>query len=171
MALNLKEIFEKDIDRPIDSVIKADDEESILNELEEYVITNEIERNFNRFFQEYNNYTNKNGVWISGFFGSGKSHLLKILSLLLENNAIENKYPAEILSEKIPNDIFLKSEILKATNIPSKSILFNIVQKSAINTKKEIDALLVVFQSVLDETCGYCKLGYIANFERDLELE
>ena len=38
MALNLKEIFEKDIDRPIDSVIKADDEESILNELEEYVI-------------------------------------------------------------------------------------------------------------------------------------
>ena len=103
MDLNLKEIFEKDIDRPIDSVIKADEEESILNELEEYVITNEIERNFNRFFQEYNNYTNKNGVWISGFFGSGKSHLLKILSLLLENNAIENKYPAEILSEKIPN--------------------------------------------------------------------
>ena len=33
MALNLKEIFEKDIDRPIDSVIKADEEESILNEL------------------------------------------------------------------------------------------------------------------------------------------
>ena len=82
MDLNLKEIFEKDIDRPIDSVIKADDEESILNELEEYVITNELEKHFNRFFQEYNNYTNKNGVWISGFFGSGKSHLLKILSLL-----------------------------------------------------------------------------------------
>ena len=135
MDLNLKEIFEKDIDRPIDSVIKADEEESILNELEEYVITNEIERNFNRFFQEYNNYTNKNGVWISGFFGSGKSHLLKILSLLLDNKAIENKYPAEILSKKIPNDIFLKSELIKATNIPSKSILFNIVQKSAINTK------------------------------------
>ena len=80
MDLNLKEIFEKDIDRPIDSVIKADDEESILNELEEYVITNELEKHLNRFFQEYNNYTNKNGVWISGFFGSGKSHLLKILS-------------------------------------------------------------------------------------------
>ena len=51
MDLNLKEIFEKDIDRPIDSVIKADDEESILNELEEYVITNEIEKNFNKFFR------------------------------------------------------------------------------------------------------------------------
>ena len=38
MDLNLKQIFDKPIDRPIDPVIKADDEESILNELEEYVI-------------------------------------------------------------------------------------------------------------------------------------
>ena len=38
MNLNLREIFEKPIDRPIDGVIKADDEESILDELEEYVI-------------------------------------------------------------------------------------------------------------------------------------
>ena len=52
--------------------------------------SNEIEKNINDFLHEYNNYTNKNGVWISGFFGSGKSHLLKILSLLLENNKIEN---------------------------------------------------------------------------------
>ena len=44
MDINLKEIFEKRIDRPIDGVIKADDEESILNELEEYVITGELEK-------------------------------------------------------------------------------------------------------------------------------
>ena len=94
-------LLSKDIDRPIDGVIKADDEESILNELEEYVITGELEKNINDFLFEYNNYTNKNGVWISGFFGSGKSHLLKILSLLLENNPIENNYPSEILSAKI----------------------------------------------------------------------
>ena len=50
MDLNLKSIFEKRIDRPIDGVIKADDEESILNELEEYVITNEIEKNIMIFF-------------------------------------------------------------------------------------------------------------------------
>ena len=108
MDINLKSIFEKRIDRPIDGVIKADDEESILNELEEYVITNEIEKNINDFLHEYNNYTNKNGVWISGFFGSGKSHLLKILSLLLENNKIENNYPSEILSTKFQMMIFLK---------------------------------------------------------------
>jgi len=135
MELNLKDIFEKRIDRPIDGVIKADDQESILNELEEYVITNEIGKNINYFLQEYNNYSNKNGVWISGFFGSGKSHLLKILSLLLENKAIENNYPSEILSSKISNDVFLKSEIQKTTNIPSKSILFNIDQKGISQIK------------------------------------
>jgi len=166
----LKEIFQKPIDRPIDGVIKADDEESIFNELEEYVITSEIEKNINNFLYEYNNFTNKNGVWISGFFGSGKSHLLKILSLLLENKKIDNKYPSEILSSKISNDVFLKSEIEKATIIPSKSILFNIDQKAAIISKQEIDALLTVFQSVLDEMCGYYSSdGYIAKFERDLD--
>ena len=128
MEPSLKEIFQKPIDRPIDGVIKADDEESILNELEEYVITSEIEKNINNFLYEYNNFTNKNGVWISGFFGSGKSHLLKILSLLLEDKKIDNRYPSEILSSKISNDVFLKSEIEKATIIPSKSILFNIRQ-------------------------------------------
>ena len=168
MDLNLKQIFDKPIDRPIDPVIKADDEESILNELEEYVITNEIETNINDFLHEYNNYSNKNGVWISGFFGSGKSHLLKILSLLLENNEIDNNYPSEIITSKIPNNIFLKSEIKKATNIPSKSILFNIDQKAAIISKQEIDALLNVFQSVLDQMCGYSE-GYIARLERDLD--
>ena len=100
MNLNLRDIFEKSIDRPIDGVIKADDEESILNELEEYVITTEIEKNIGNFLHEYNNFTNKNGVWISGFFGSGKSHLLKILSLLLENKQIENNFPSKILSAK-----------------------------------------------------------------------
>ena len=168
MDLNLKQIFDKPIDRPIDPVIKADDEESILNELEEYVITNEIETNINDFLYEYNNYSNKNGVWISGFFGSGKSHLLKILSLLLENNEIDNNYPSEIITSKIPNNVFLKSEIKKATNIPSKSILFNIDQKAAIISKQEIDALLNVFQSVLDQMCGYSE-GYIARLERDLD--
>ena len=85
------------------------------------------------------------------------------------DNQIENNYPSEILSAKISNDVFLKSEIKKATNIPSKSVLFNIDQKAAIISKQEIDALLTVFQSVLDQTCGYFSEGYIAKFERDLD--
>ena len=54
-------------------------------ELEEYVITNEIAKNISKFLNEYNNYTTSNGVWISGFFGSGKSHLLKLLSIVIDD--------------------------------------------------------------------------------------
>jgi len=42
--MNLKDIFKKPVDRPIEGVIKADDEASLRLELEEYVLTNEVEK-------------------------------------------------------------------------------------------------------------------------------
>ena len=80
MTLHMREIFLKPVDRPIDGVIKADDQTSLRMELEEYVITDEIAQRLGQFLSAYNNYTTANGVWISGFFGSGKSHLLKMLA-------------------------------------------------------------------------------------------
>jgi hypothetical protein len=72
MINTLRDIFEKPVDRAIEGVIKADDEASLRVELEEYVITNEIEKKLENFLDAYNNYQTANGVWISGFFGSGK---------------------------------------------------------------------------------------------------
>ncbi len=88
--MNLHDIFAKAVDRPIEGVIKADDLASLKLEVEEYVFTNEIFKRLTAFFEAYNNYQGANGVWISGFFGSGKSHLLKILALLLENRLIQS---------------------------------------------------------------------------------
>ena len=79
----LRDIFAKPIDRAIEGVIKADDDASLRLEVEEYVLTNEVEKRLESFLDAYNNYEGANGVWVSGFFGSGKSHLLKILALLL----------------------------------------------------------------------------------------
>lgn len=169
MSMQLKSLFLKPVDRPIDGVIKADDEASLIMELEEYVVTHEIEKNLGRFLREYNSYSHINGVWISGFFGSGKSHLLKMLSLVLENREIDGAYAADIFSEKCAHDAILKGELDKAVRIPSKSILFNIDQKATIISKDQIDALLAVFQSVFDESCGYYREGYIAKLERDLD--
>ncbi|MET4016634.1 BREX system P-loop protein BrxC [Bradyrhizobium sp. S3.2.12] len=166
----LRDIFEKPVDRAIEGVIKADDEASLRVELEEYVVTNEIERQLESFLDAYNNYGTSNGVWISGFFGSGKSHLLKMLALLLENRDVGESSAYGLFKQKCAHNEILTADLRKAVSIPSKSILFNIDQKADVISKEQIDALLSVFQKVFDEMCGYYgKQPHIAQFERDLD--
>lgn len=168
--MKLKEIFDKQIDRAIEGVIKADDTASLKIEVEEYVITNEVSKRLEEFFSAYNTYKGANGVWISGFFGSGKSHLLKMLALLLENVELTGgKSVLEYFLLKC-DDAMLKADMRRATEILSKSILFNIDQKADTISKTETDALLAVFVKVFNEMCGYYgKQGYVAQFERDLD--
>lgn len=170
MANFLRDIFAKPVDRSIDGVIKADDMGSLLTELDEYVITNEIGARLEQFLDAYNNYDTANGVWISGFFGSGKSHLLKMLALLLENDEVEGQRAVEIFERKLAGNPMLAGALRKAVSIPSRSVLFNIDQKADVISKTDVDALLAVFQKVFDEMCGYYgKLPHIAQFERDLD--
>lgn len=170
MSIALRQIFEKPVDRAIDGVIKADDEASLRIELDEYVITGEIGQRLGQFLDAYNNYDTANGVWISGFFGSGKSHLLKMLALLLENREVDGSTAFDIFDDKLKGDPMLLGALRKAVAIPSKSILFNIDQKADVISKTDTDALLSVFQKVFDEMCGYYgKIPHIAQFERDLD--
>ena len=93
----IRDIFEKPIDRPLEGVIKVgkNTEEAVFEEVNEYVVTKELRGYFSTFFEKYADAlkarTNDVGVWISGFFGSGKSHFLKILSYILENREIRGK--------------------------------------------------------------------------------
>ena len=86
----IKDMFKKPIDRDIKGVIVVGEGEdsNAKQELEEYVVTRELSKHFREFFDNYKKgivgETTKTGVWISGFFGSGKSHFLKILSYLLD---------------------------------------------------------------------------------------
>ena len=98
--MKLSDMFVKSIDRPINGVIKVmqTDDENRQQELEEYVITRELRKHFSSFYDHYeqsvDGLTDKMGVWISGFFGSGKSHFLKILSYLLANEEVGGKTAA-----------------------------------------------------------------------------
>lgn len=165
----LKEIFAKPVDRPIEGVIKADDESGLQNEVEEYVLTKEVSGHLSNFLEAYINSPIANGAWLSGFFGSGKSHLLKMLALLLENREINGKNMLTYFLPKCGDDEFLKGNIKRALQIPSKSILFNIDQKADQINTSDRDAVLAVFVKVFNEMCGYYgKHGFIAQFERDL---
>ncbi len=166
----LSAIFSKPIDRHIEGVIKADDDASLRQEVEEYVLTNEVAKRLENFLYAYNDYQGANGVWISGFFGSGKSHLLKILALLLENRAVNGEPVLDLFLPKCGDNEILRGDLRRAVAIPSRSILFNIDQKADVISKKEVDAVLAVFVKVFAEMSGYYgKQGHIAQFERDLD--
>ena len=168
----ISEIFAKPIDRAIEGVIKADDSSQLATEVEEYVLTNEAAKGLEQVLEAYTNYTNANGVWISGFFGSGKSHLLKMLAHLL-GDIDGHDYPRSKVSELFrskADDAFLPALIAKADRIAAKSLLFNIDQKATLISKDQNDALLKVFVKIFDESRGYYgNQGHIARFERDLD--
>ena len=156
--MQLQYIYKSDINRDINGVIKVaqNDEKSIEQELREYIITRELRKHFNTFFNNYEkslNYpTDKIGVWISGFFGSGKSHFLKILSYLLSNDAVAGKPSVEYFTDKF-DDPMMFAQLERCANVPTDTILFNIDSKSPIN--KDKTAILRVFAKVFYEYRGF----------------
>ena len=168
--MKINDIFQKPVDREIEGVIKADDRSNLNKEIEEYVVTKEIKSKLSEFTEVYLNEKTSNGVWIYGFFGSGKSHMLKMLSMLLENWEQDEVSIIDSFADKCRDDQLLVAELRKVVKIPSESILFNIDQKADLLSRDKNDALLAVFAKVFDDHCGYFgKQGYIAQFERDLD--
>ena len=165
---NLKKLYAKDIEREIQGVIKVDDESYVSQELEEYVVTDELLKYFHSFFEAYNaginGNTEKMGVWISGFFGSGKSHFLKIISYLLENKIVNGKAAVDYFDDKI-EDKMLLADIKRAGSIPTDVILFNIDSKTE-NSNGTKDKILDVFEKVFNEKMGLSITPFVAEIER-----
>ena len=177
--MQIKDMFRKKIDREIQGVIIVGqgEETNVAQELEEYVVTRELQRHFADFFAAYKKgiqgTTPKMGVWISGFFGSGKSHFLKILSYLLQNKQVGDKHAIDyfIEDQKITNQMVL-ADMQLAANTPSDVILFNIDSKSDSNGKENKDAIVNVFLKVFNEMQGFCgSMPHLADLERRLSEE
>lgn len=179
--MKIEQIFSKQLSRNINGVVKAEqkDNDSIFTELDEYVITKELDRHFRAFFEAYtpsvihhhHDMSGRIGVWISGFFGSGKSHFLKILSYLLENKSVEKdgqgRQAFDFFKDKI-NDAMLLADIQNAVTKETDVILFNI--DSRANTDDRENAILKVFLKVFNERVGYCAdFPHIAHLERELD--
>ena len=156
--MKIQAMFQKDINREITGVIKVaqDDQASLLQELGEYIITKELRRHFSTFFDNYakaiDRPTDKVGVWISGFFGSGKSHFLKMLSYLLSNATVGGRTAVDFFKDKF-DDPIMYATVVRCTNIPTESILFNIDIEGPIS--KDKTAVLRVFAKVFYNHLGY----------------
>lgn len=180
----IKDLFEKQIDRPIIGVIKADqsDAESVWQELDEYVVTKELDVHLRNFFGAYldaidragdPDVAGRVGVWVSGFFGSGKSHFIKILSYLLDNKEVAKdgkaKRAIEFFDGKI-QDAMLAGDIKRAVGADVDVILFNIDSKADATGGRE--AILRVFLKVFNEKLGFSgDHPHIAHMERYLHKQ
>ena len=156
--MKLQNIYKHDINRDINGVIKVaqNDEKSIEQELREYIITRELRKHFNTFLNNYEKSlsypTDKIGVWISGFFGSGKSHFLKMLSYLLSNDTVAGKKAVDYFADKF-EDPMMFAQLERCVGVPTDTILFNIDSKSPLN--KDKTAILRVFAKVFYEYRGF----------------
>ena len=128
----IRDMFADNINRKINGVIKVDQaaDDVIEQELNEYVITRELKKHFITFFNYYGDAfdqpTADMGVWISGFFGSGKSHFLKILSYVLDDTLVDGKHANEYFKNKdnIQVDPTIYANMERASHTPTQAILF-----------------------------------------------
>ena len=182
--MKIQDLFVRDIFRSINGVVKADqlDDDSVWQELDEFVVTKELDGHLRKFFSAYGDaiknpkdpdVAGRIGIWVSGFFGSGKSHFIKVLSYLLRNGTHshegQSKKAVEFFDAKI-KDAMLFGDVKRAVASHADVILFNIDSKADHRSGR--DAILAVFLKVLNELQGYCgEHPQIAHLERYLETK
>ena len=173
--MDMKGLYAKDIFRSIDGVIKADDVSKVASEVDEYVMTSEIRSGLSRIIDAWNQVdAPSNGVWIAGFFGSGKSHLLKMLSYLLGeqagNQPVTREDVERAFEQKVAGDETLIADLKRSLHTPTRAVLFNIDAKDDKSTRERGSAMIEVFYKVYFEARGlYSKDLGVGALERDLE--
>ena len=156
--MRIQDMFERDINRDINGVVKVaqEDDASLEQELSEYVITRELSGHFATFFDAYEHAldvpTGKMGVWISGFFGSGKSHFLKMLSYLLTNREVAGRTALDYFKDKF-EDGMVAAKVDRCAHVPTESILFNVDNKAV--GEKDADVLKRTFARVFYDHLGF----------------
>ena len=169
----IKSLFANDINRRIEEVIKVDstDEEIISDEIKEYVVTDAIRSHYTNIFDAYRETPNKPhegvAIWVSGFFGSGKSSFAKMLGLSVANRMIEGEYAADRFAQRT-NDSKLKV-LLKAINekIPTHAVIFDVSTDRGIRSGSQM--LTEIIYRLFLESLGYAKDLDLSELEITLE--
>ena len=131
-STSIRDLFASNISREIEEIIKVDqaDERVVRDELREYVVTDAICRHFNTVLERYSQTPNQPhegiGVWVSGFFGSGKSSFAKYLGLALENRVLMGETAGTILGDRTGDQ---RAQVLLKTiaeRIPTEAVIFDV---------------------------------------------
>jgi len=177
MAKNvlIRELFERPIDRQIEEVIKVDqsNEDTVYDELTEYVVTDSIRDSFIKVLERFSETPNHPhegvGVWVSGFFGSGKSSFAKILGYVLEGRRVKGKSATDLFLQRT-TDQKLKA-LAKTINekIPTKAVILDLATDLGVKSGSEHIAE-VIYKALL-RSLGYSDDLDLAELEIALEQD
>ena len=172
--MKLKELFERDPTRKIPRVVKIDQhEEDVIGvELEEYVVTEQIHRLIQDFIDLFietrSGRTSDVCTWISGFFGSGKSHLAKILGYILTNRNVTLPSGASVRAAEYLGKKFGFSGIQILTrHLVTKAFFYNMIN---FDRAKDKDLSRYIYRQILRDI-GLCEIPWVAEIERSLKEE
>lgn len=173
MTQKIKDLFAGDIYRRIEEVIKVDqtDEQVIRDEIGEYIVTNTIRDHFREILDQYNETPNKPhegiGIWVSGFFGSGKSSFAKMLGLALQNRTIQGESAAKLLAKRTGDS---KIEVLLnqiSEKIPTDAVVFDVSTDRGIKSGNQM--LTEIMYRLFLKSLGYANDLDLAELEIALE--
>jgi hypothetical protein len=169
----IKSLFANDIHRRIEEVIKVDqtDDAILRDEINEYVVTDAIRSHYINVFDAFRETPNKPhegiAIWVSGFFGSGKSSFAKMLGLSIENRTVEG-IPAGDRFAKRAGDNKLQV-LLKAINeqIPTHAVIFDVSTDRGIRSGNQ--SLTEIMYGLFLQSLGYAKDLDLSELEIVLE--
>ncbi len=169
----IKDLFRDPIERYINPVIKVqeDDINVAKQELQEYVITDQLREHFKECLDKYLNDKNKVGYWISGWFGSGKSHFLKIFGYLLENHQFDDCSAADIFIRRDETNA-LKDYIEKINDkYKTTVVMFDILEEAAKLEGVVEPIEQTIYKQWLGKRGFYTGKLWIAEMEKELSDE
>ena len=171
----VKDIFARDIHRDIREVIKVDqtDEAVIRSEIGEYIVTKTILSNFIEIFEAYKESplkpSDRMAVWVSGFFGSGKSSFAKLLGLALSNRPLGDQTTSQLIADHIA-DPKVKVLIKAITEkIPTEAVIFDVATERGVMHGNQM-LTEIMYRQLLDHL-GYASDLDLAELEITLEGE
>ena len=85
-----KDILKLDLQEDIKNVIDLQDqsEDAIQSEIESYIVTDGLGDHLSKYINIYTSNIKETGVWLSGFYGSGKSYFGKMLGYLIDKTLL-----------------------------------------------------------------------------------
>ena len=169
------DIFRRPITRDINTVVKVEqeDERIVAQELQEYILTAGLEQNFLQVLEAIidteHRTTDEVGVWISGFFGSGKSHFMKILGYILEDRRLGDGTSAADIFTRRTEDATLEGAVQSVgSKFDSEVLMFQIGSKES---KARSESITDIVYREFNKKHGYAGTPWVAEIEKDLEQQ